>query len=375
MTNKLKLVKMVGRSKNLLINGDNMEVLSLLKDKFVNKINLIYIDPPYNTGKVMGKYNDNFGGHEKWIELMKPRLSSAKEFLTDDGLIFISIGEDEIANLKILCNDVFGEKNFVSNIIWQSKYTVSNDKVGITTQTEYILVYAKNAEKVKIKNDPLDKEYVYKSYKNLDNDTRGLWRTGVQLYKKKNKKSYTVVSPNGKKWTMPWNYNEAGWKQLEKDNLLWWGSDGNSCPQKKVFLKNTKGKGIRNLWLGDDVGYTADGGALLEKMTGNRNDFIYPKPLSLLLRIIDIATKDGDIIMDFFAGSGTTGHAVLERNKDKNSKRKFILITNNENNICDEITFKRLNLAVNGYSFKDRKGTTISVDGTRGGFAYYKLEE
>lgn len=372
----LKLVKIdtIGdNQKNYLFNGDNLEILEILEKKMSNKIKLIYIDPPYNTGKKMGKYNDNFGTHELWCEFIRPRLEISKKFLTDNGLIFISIGEKEIAHLKILCNEIFGEDNFVSNIVWQSKYTVANDKDGISCQTEYILVYAKNIDYLEIKNDPLDKEYINKSYKNLDNDPRGLWRSGVQLYKKKNKKTYTVVSPTGKKWTMPWNYNEEGWKKLEENKLIWWGQDGNSCPQKKVFLKNSKGKGIRNLWLGKDVGYTADGGNLLEQIMGNRNDFLYPKPLSLIERIINIASNDKDIIMDFFAGSGTTGHAVLNINKINNENRKFVLITNNENDICEEITLKRLKKVIKGYSFRKNEEKT-KVDGTGGGFDYYILK-
>lgn len=352
-----------------LYNGNNLLIMPEIKKEFFGKIDLLYIDPPYNTGKKMGKYNDNYSSHQEWLNFIRPRLVLSKDFLSDCGTIWISIGENEEAYLKILCNEIFGEKNKVASIIWQSKYTVANDKIGISTQTEYILVYAKNIDNIKINNDPLREDYLNKTYKNPDNDPRGKWRGGVQLYKKKNKHSYTVVSPTGKKWTMPWNYSEDQWyNELEKKKLIYWGPDGNSCPVKKVFLKNTKGTPIKNLWLGSEVGYTADGGNILENMFGNRNKFLYPKPVSLMKRIIQIASQSNSIIMDFFAGSGTLGQAVLEYNRDNDSKRKIVLITNNENNICDNLTFPRLKKVINGYI--DRNG--IDHPPTGGNLLYFK---
>lgn len=359
----INLIGKIGSKKeHMLIKGDNLIALEHLQEDYKDKIHLIYIDPPYNTGKKMGQYNDNFKTHETWVSFMRPRLILAKKYLSDDGLIFISIGEHEEAHLKILCNEIFGEENKISSIIWQSKYTIANDKKGISTQTEYIIVYAKDAKCITINNDPLRDEYVKSNYKNADNDPRGLWRGGVQLYKKKNPHSYTVTSPAGKSWTMPWNYSEKNWKEvLEKNNLLYWGKDGDSCPVKKVFLKDTKGTGIKNLWLGEDVGYTADGDGLLEKMFGNRNQFLYSKPVSLMKRILKIAAKHDSLVMDFFAGSGTLGQAVLEVNKELDQQIKFILITNNENNICDETTFPRLKNIIEGYVNKD--GLNINATG------------
>lgn len=369
---KKEEVKSTGRLNHLLFCGDNLKIMPEIKKDYLSKVDLIYIDPPYNTGKKMGKYNDNYSSHAEWIAFMKPRLEMAKEFLSEQGMIFISIGEDEEAYLKILCNEIFGEKNKVSSIIWQSKYTVANDKSGISTQTEYILVYAKNADKITINNDPLRAEYVKAMYKNPDNDIRGPWRGGVQLYKKKNPKSYSVVSPTGKEWTMPWNYSEDQWyKVLEKEKLIWWGVDGNSCPVKKVFLKDTKGMGIRNLWLGEDVGYTADGGKILEDMFGDRNKFLYPKPVSLMRRILQIAAKSNSTVMDFFAGSGTFGHAVLEHNRDNNANIKFVMITNNENSICDNTTLPRIKRVLNGYIDKNKEKHLP----TGGNLIYYKLNE
>jgi adenine-specific DNA-methyltransferase len=351
---------------NYLIQSDNLPALKKigqLKKKFID---LIYIDPPYNTGKKMSKYNDSFQSHENWVEFMRPRLEACLTLLKDTGLIFISIGDEELAHLKILCNEIFNEKNFVSNISLQSKCAISNDKKGIISQIEYIMVYAKDIKLITINNDPLKKDYVSKTYKNIDNDPRGLWRC-IQLWKRKNKNSYTITSPTGKQWTMPWNFNEISWKEkLEKNDLLYWGRNGNSCPVKKVFLKDTKGTGITNLWLGSDVGYTADGGNLLESITGKRNDFIYPKPVTLMKRIMKIAGNKDSVIMDFFAGSGTMGHAVLENNKEDNGNRQFILITNNENNICEEVTYKRLTKVIDGYI----NNKNVEITGTGGNFEY-----
>ena len=290
----MKLVEHLGTTKqHFLYEGDNLQILCSLEHAYLNKVDVIYIDPPYNTGKKMGKYKDSFKSHTAWVAFMRPRLVYAKKLLSPSGVIFISIGETEEAHLKILCDEIFGEVNKVSSIVWQSRYTTANDKNGISTQTEYILVYAKNIKKIKIKKDPLNEQYVKDAYsKNLDNDPRGPWRQGIQLYKKKNKKMYTVTAPNGKKWTKPWNYSEKQWNDvLVKNDLLYWGKSGNSCPTKKAFLKDTLGTCVKNLWLGSEVGYTADGGDTLEKMFGDRNIFLYPKPVSLLNRIIEIAAK------------------------------------------------------------------------------------
>jgi adenine-specific DNA-methyltransferase len=258
-------------------------------------------------------------------------------------MIFININEQNSPYLRILCDEIFGIKNHVSTIIWQCKYTVSNDKSGITCQTENILVYAKDIKKITINPDELRSEYV-KNYKNFDNDPRGPWRKGVQLFKKKSKNTYTVTSPTGKKWTKGWNYSESQWYDvLVKNNLIYWGEDGNSCPTKKTFLSSSKGRGIRNLWLGEEVGYTQNGTLDLEKIMKIEASFLYPKPVKLIKRIIKICTKDDSIILDYFAGSGTLGQAVIEYNRENDtSNRRFIMVTNNESNICESITLERV---------------------------------
>lgn len=345
---KNDIIEYVGESpKNLLFKGDNIDFLMKYKEILKSKVNIITIDPPYNTGKKMGKYSDSFETIDKWLEFLKPRIEMSKELLSDDGLIFININEKNSPYLRILCDQIFNIKNHVSTIIWQNKYTVSNDKHGITCQTENILVYAKDIKKININSDNLDQDYVDKSYKNWDNDPRGPWRKGVQLFKKKTKKVYTVTSPTGKEWTKGWNYSEDEWyNNLVKNDLLYWGEDGNSCPTKKTFLSNSKGKGIRNLWLGEEVGYTQDGTADLEKIMQIEASFLYPKPVKLIKRILKISSKKDSLVLDYFAGSGTLGQAVVEYNKENNTQLRFIIVTNNENNICDDITFPRVKKCV-----------------------------
>lgn len=340
-----KVFNVIGNGENYLFNSDSLVFLEKYISQIENSIDVISIDPPYNTGKKMGKYNDNFGSTENWITFLKPFLNYAKQCLTINGLIFININEKNSPYLRILCDEIFGITNFVSNIVWQNKYTVSNDKSGITCQTENILVYAKNINNININSDDLRDDYVNKNYKNYDNDPRGAWRKGIQLWKYKNPKSYTVTSPTGKQWNKNWNYSETEWyNKLVKNDLLYWGKDGNSCPTKKVFLKYNKGVGIKNLWLGSEVGYTQTGTSDLKKCIDVDGSFLYPKPVKLLKRILQISTQPNSIIMDFFAGTGTLGQAVYEYNKENNTNLKFILSTNNENNICDEITYKRVSM-------------------------------
>jgi adenine-specific DNA-methyltransferase len=338
-----EILKIGKDSDNYLFNSDNLDFLNNYVDQLEGKIDLISIDPPYNTGKKMGKYKDSFTSIDNWLDFLSPRLEISKRMLSNGGLIFININEKNSPYLRILCDKIFGIDNHVSTIIWQNKYTVSNDKVGITCQTENILVYSNNIKKVVINSDPLREEYVNSTYKDWDGDKRGPWRKGVQLFKKKNTNEYTVVSPTGKEWTKGWNYSEENWYNvLVKEDILYWGIDGNSCPTKKVFLKDTKGIGIKNLWLGSEVGYTQDGTLDLEKVLNIEASFLYPKPVKLIKRMLKIAARENSIILDFFAGSGTLGQAVLEFNRENNTNMNFILVTNNESNICEDITLKRI---------------------------------
>jgi len=333
---------------NYLFNADNLVFLNEYIDQLEWKIDIISIDPPYNTWKKMWKYKDSFWSISEWQNFLHPRLLLAKKYLSENWVILININDINSPYLRILCDDIFWIKNFISTIVWQNKYTVSNDKHWITTQTENILVYAKNKSKLVINNDPLRDEYVNKTYKNWDNDSRWLWRKGVQLWKKKTTKTYTVTSSTWKQWTKWWNYSETEWyNELVKKDLLYWWDDWNSCPTKKVFLKNTKGVGVKNLWLGEEVWYTQDWTKDLENAIKIEASFLYPKPVKLIQRILKIVWQKNSIIMDFFAGSWTVWESVIKYNENNNTNMKFILVTNNENNICSDITLKRVSKFAN----------------------------
>ena len=341
-----------GGEMNFLIEGDNLASLNLLLKTHKGKIDLIYIDPPYNTGNKDFIYDDNFVDstdtfrHSKWLSFMEKRLKLARKLLSENGVIFISIDDNEQAELKLLCDSVFGEANFVADLIWQNKYTIANDKTnGLSTQTEHILCYCTNSNNISFTSAPLREEYIKSTYKNPDNDPNGAWRT-VQMFKYKNPKSFTVVSPTGKTWERPWNFTPESFKELDEKGCVYWGKDGNSCPTKKVYLKDSKGTGRRNLLLGEEVGFTANSSAELKEIFEATDIFQYSKPSTLIAYLIQMC-EHSSTVLDFFAGSGTTGHAVMKLNAEDGVKRKFILCTNNENNIARDVCYERIKRVVN----------------------------
>lgn len=355
---------------NLLIEGDNLESLLSLQYTHKGLVNLIYIDPPYNTGNKDFRYNDRYVDkedtwrHSSWLSFMHKRLLLAKDLLADDGVIFISIDDNEFAQLKLLCDEVFGEQNFINTIIWQ-KTNGKNDVKTLSCLHEYILIYSKS-EGVCFNNESLDKEYVRKTYKNPDSDIRGEWTT-KQMYRDDGRPKYTVISPTGKEWYMPWIYTKDNMDNLLKDNLVYWGKDGNACPRKKIFLKDSKGQKSKTLWVKDVVGGSQEASSILKDLFG-KPIFNYSKPVSLMKKVLSLHTNKNIVVLDFFAGSGTTGHAVMELNKEDGGNRQFILCTNNENNICEEVTYQRLNKVINGYTTPKGK----EVEGLGGNLKYYK---
>jgi adenine-specific DNA-methyltransferase len=332
-------------TENLYIEGDNLEVLKLLQKSYFGKVKMIYIDPPYNTGKDF-VYKDNFRDsisnykeitnqttranpetngryHTDWLNMMYPRLKLARNLLTDDGVIFISIDDNEVNNLKKICDEILGEQNFIGNIIWQ-KSNGKNDSKTLRVVHEYILTYSK-CEAIEFRNIELDKEYISTNYKNPDNDLRGPWMS-LQLYKEKNPYSYTVISPTGKEWTKPWNYNKNGFSELENKKLVYWGKDGNSCPRKKIFLKDSEGVKSKSIWTELEVGGNQHA-TNEQKTIFNTKIFDFTKPSSLIERLIKISNiKNNDIILDFFSGSATTAHATMNANIEYNSNCKYIMV-------------------------------------------------
>lgn len=366
-------------TKNLYIEGDNLEVLKLLQETYLGKVKMIYIDPPYNTGKDSFVYDDkrttsteeykdmaatdedgnliyDFRGnaesngyfHTDWLNMMYPRLRLARDLLTDDGVIFISIDDNEQENLKKICNEIFGESNFITQIIWHKKYGAANDAKYFSEVHDYILLYAKNKElwKPNLLERPSE---LNAKYKNPDNDPRGPWiatNLSVKTYSAAN--DYVITSPAGLEFIPPpsrcWVVSKEKYNELLKDNRITFGNDGKSRPYKKTFLSEVQ-NGIvpTSIWSYNDVGHTI--GAKTEIRTifeGKLAPFDTPKPITLLKRIITIAENknNNDIILDFFSGSATTAHAVMQLNAEDKGKRQFIMVQLPETTDKDSEAYK-----------------------------------
>jgi adenine-specific DNA-methyltransferase len=363
-------------TQNLFIEGDNLEVLKLLQKSYHKQVKMIYIDPPYNTGKEFiypDNYQDNldtyleytgqqdgegrkFGTnaetsgryHTNWLNMMYPRLKLARNLLRDDGVIFISIDDNEQVNLKKLCDEIFGEENFISCFCWQKFHSVkSNAEHSVSTSHDYILLYAKNKEYVNLNKLPMSEEAL-SVYKNPDNDPRGEWRTAPltvslltgsrgESFKRTGKSTglYDLVAHNGKihKPTAGrcWIAKETI-KKLDEDNRIWWGKDGNAVPMQKIFLAEKGGtKTITTFWNHTEFGSNKKANEELKDLfpenTGETSNFPTPKPTKLLETIIDISCdSDNDIIFDFFSGSSSTADAVMKSNVRNNTSRSFVLI-------------------------------------------------
>lgn len=357
-------------TENLFIEGDNLEVLKLLQKSYLGKIKMIYIDPPYNTGnefiypdnyteslntyleysgQIDGegrKFNTNTETegrfHSKWLNMMYPRLFLAKNLLKEDGVIFISIDDNEQSNLRKICDEIFGEENFLANIAWEKRFTRSNNSKTFASLVEDILCYRKSDVLEEIK-EPRNKK-ADSIYTNPDNDPRGVW-TSVSYVNPATKDQrpnlyYGIENPLTREiiWhpTNAWKYEKSTFEEHKRENKLYWGKNGeNIYPRLKKFLSEMEGGMVPvNFWSYDDTGSTDEGSKELENLMGGKV-FDFPKPYGLIQRMIKIvASKPCDIILDFFAGSATTAHAVLDLNKEDNGNSKFILVQLPEP--CDE---------------------------------------
>lgn len=353
---------------NLLIKGNNLLALHSLKKKFANKVKLIYIDPPYNTGNDSFNYNDNFN-HSTWLTFMKNRLEIAKEFLRDDGVIFIQCDDNEQAYLKVLCDEIFGRDNFVATICWEKKGGRQNDAKFYSVNHEYILNYAKKKEcfKPNLLERTLE---MLQQYKNPDNDPRGVW-TSITLQAKSGTDSmrYRIKFDNGVEWEAPTGtyprFSKENLEKLYKENRLWFGESGKNTPRLKKFLSEIKEGVIHNTLLTqDEVGNTQKAKQEIKVLFENDNTTLFatPKPEALIKRIIEISTQENDLVMDFFAGSGTT-LAVAHK-----MKRRFIGIE--QMDYIESITKERLKKVVSG----EQGGISKAVDWQGGGsFIYAEL--
>ncbi len=346
-------------TENLYIEGDNLEVLKLLQETYLGRVKMIYIDPPYNTGndfvyndkfvvdsdewsEMSGDYDDegnrlfkntdsNGRFHTDWLNMMYPRLKVARDLLSDDGVIFISIDDNEVHNLRKMCDEVFGAGNFVACVAWQRRTSPDARRI-ISAGHEYIAIYAKNLkENVPIKQMPLsDKDK--QAYKNPDNDPRGPWIstdcTAQAGHGTKNQ-FYIFTTPNGRTIELPdslcWRYTKDKFDEEIKAGRIWFGKDGDGVPRKKTYLAEKKGRNLWTWWPNTEVGHTQSAAQKLTQILGGKI-FDFSKPTDLLQRCLKISTQNNDIILDFFSGSATTAHAVMQLNAEDGGNRKFIMV-------------------------------------------------
>lgn len=361
-------------TQNVFIEGENMEVLKILQKSYFRKVKMIYIDPPYNTGSDSFIYPDKFSEskeeylrrvgdkneegymtrdgmfcknakengqyHSNWLNMMMPRLYLAKSLLREDGVIFISIDDNEVHNLRLLMNEIFGEENFVAQLIWERAYAPKNDAKYISNSHDYILMYSKQIENFKIGRLARTEE-ANSRYSNPDNDPRGVWKPSdlsVKTYTPDN--DYPITTPSGRIVEPPagrcWSLSRNSFRERLQDNRIWFGAEGDSVPCIKRFLTELKFEGMAptSILFYKEVGHSQEGAKEVTKLL-DAGAFDSPKPVRLLKRLLTLANLDKDsIIFDFFAGSGTTAHAVMQLNEEDKSNRKFICVQLPE--LCEE---------------------------------------
>jgi adenine-specific DNA-methyltransferase len=381
------------RAATAIIHGDNLEALKSLLPEYEGKVKCIYIDPPYNTGnegwvyndnvndpkikkwlgEVVGKESEDLTRHDKWLCMMYPRLKLLHKLLAVDGAIFISIDDNEQAHLRLICDDIFGSGHFVANVMWQ-KRTSPDARLNLGAAHEFLMCYSKTFSPSRKQFNLIPpSESRTKDYKNLDNDSRGPWAsvdlTG-QIGHATESQFYTITSPTGKTHRPPkdrcWALNESTFKSLEQDNRIWFGKDGSARPRLKKFLQEIEGVSVWTWWSNTEVGHNQEAAKELKEMFTGTEYFETPKPSRLIERVFALATDSNSIILDSFAGSGTTAHAVLNTNKADGGNRKFILIEMED--YAESITAERVKRVMQGYGEGTKK-----KEGTGGSFDYYRL--
>ncbi|OGR04356.1 MAG: DNA methylase N-4, partial [Deltaproteobacteria bacterium RIFOXYD12_FULL_50_9] len=296
---------------NRLIFGDNLLALKALEQEFTGKVKCVFIDPPYNTGSAFTHYDDGVE-HSIWLSLIRDRLEILRRLLSEDGSLWITIDDNECHYLKVLCDEVFGRINFVASISWQKVYTSKNSAKHFSAMHDYVLVYAICKEKWNL-NQLQRSEKQDKAYSNPDNDHRGPWKaTPLHARNYYSQGSYQVTSSTGNVFSPPpgryWAISKESFDNLQNDGRIWWGKDGSGTPNKKSFLSEVKqGVSPSTMWFYDEAGHNAEAKNEINALALNEDVFITPKPEKLINRILTIATKPGDLVLDSFAGSGTTG--------------------------------------------------------------------
>ncbi len=378
---------------NKIIRGDNLEALKALLPQYEGRVKCIYIDPPYNTGNEGWVYNDNVNDpkikkwlgdvvgkegedlcrHDKWLCMMYPRLKLLQRLLSDDGAIFISIDDNEQANLKLICDEILGYQNFIADVIWENFYGRSN-AAAISPAHNHTLIYSKIGQNWKHIRNLLPRSEESKSkYKNPDNDSNGPWRLGPIFANGERHEGlmYTIVTPSGREISPPkgshWRMTEPDFWEMVSCGRIVFGKDGANIPATKLYLNEVQsGMVPRSIWPHTEVGHTQDAKRELQSIFPEHIPFDTPKPLRLITQILQIATSQDSIILDSFAGSGTTAHAVLNMNKADGGTRKFILIEMMD--YAETITAERVRRVIDGYG----EGKN-AVEGTRGSFGFYDL--
>lgn len=403
-------------TQNLYIEGDNLEVLKLLQKSYLGKVKMIYIDPPYNTGndfvyhddfamsadeyaeasgavdelgyKYIKNMDSNGRFHSDWCSMIYSRLMVARTLLTEDGVIFISIDDNEVENLRKICDEVFGEGNFIAQLVWERAYSPKNDAKFVSNSHDYVLMVAKNSDEFVIGR--LDRtEEANARYSNPDNDPRGIWKPSDMSVKNTNAEcDYSITTPSGRVVEPPagrcWSLSKKAFFERLQDNRIWFGSDGNSVPSIKRFLTELKHEGMAptSILFYKEVGHSQEGAKEVVALFGDKGVFDGPKPVRLIERLITLANlKEDSIVLDFFSGSATTAHALMQVNAKKNKSCKYILVQLPElvsetkkdlgyKNIC-EIGEERIRRA--GKKIKEESPLTIADLDT--GFRVFRLDE
>lgn len=358
-------VETIGKDSNLLIKGNNLLSLHSLQKRFNDQIKLIYIDPPYNTGNDSFGYNDNFN-HSSWLTFFKNRIEAAYPLLSREGSIWINLDDTEAHYAKIICDEIFGRENFIANVIWQKKYAPQNDARFFSDNHDHILVYAKNIQYFKLNLLPRSAE-MDSRYKNPDNDPRGSWTSDNLLVKTYSKEyDYTITNPVGREINPPngscWRVSKQKFEELKEDNRIWFGKDGKNVPRLKRFLTEVQqGSTPLTIWPYNEVGHNQDARRELFALV-DTNIFKTPKPEKLIKRVIELGSNEGDYVLDFFAGSGTTPAVALKM------KRKFIACE--QMDYCESVTIERLKKVLKG----EDGGISKEVNWSGGGsFIYCEL--
>lgn len=355
------------QSENMIIKGDNLEALQALLPYYKGQVKCIYIDPPYNTGNAFEHYDDNLE-HSQWLSLIYPRLELLRDLLSEDGSIWISIDDDECHYLKVICDEVFGRKNFINNVIWEKKYGIQNDAKWLSDNHDHILCYAKNKEVWRPNLLPRT-DGMNARYKNPDNDPRGNWMSDNLSVKTYNANSdFTIITPSGKSVNPPagycWRVSKETYVNMVKDNRIWFGKNGNGTPRIKRFLSEVKqGMVSRTIWNRVDVGDNDEAKKEI-KVFNSDNVFGTPKPERLIQRILTLATNEGDLVLDSFLGSGTT--CAVAHKMD----RRYIGIEMGEHAITHCVP--RMKAVIDG----EQGGISKAVNWNGGGgYTFYDLGE